>query len=135
MPFSGVAYAASLRGVTAHVFLPLGANPVKRAKIELLGATIHDGGADLDEAKNLAIDFASDANLPMIDDGESEEVIAGAGTVGLEIDIEPDLVFVPMGSGSLASGSAPAVWPPTRTPPRPRPVGSSARRQGPGGPP
>ena len=105
----GVAYAASLRGVTAHVFLPLGANPVKRAKIELLGATIHDGGSDLDEAKNLAIEFASDANLPMIDDGESEEVIAGAGTVGLEIDIEPDLVFVPMGSGSLASGIAIAL--------------------------
>lgn len=102
----GVAYAASLRGVPAHVFLPLGANATKRAKIELLGATIHDVGHDLDAAKDAAIDFAKREGLPMIDDGESEDVIAGAGTVGLEIDIEPDLIFVPMGSGSLASGIA-----------------------------
>jgi threonine dehydratase len=109
----GVAWAASKMGVTAHVFLPRGANATKRAKIELLGATIHDVGADLDEAKDAAIVFANERNLPMIDDGESEDVIAGAGTVGLEIDIEPDVVFVPMGSGSLASGIAIAL-PPAR---------------------
>ena len=105
----GVAWAASVAGVRAHVFLPLGANATKRAKIELLGATIHDVGNDLDEAKDAAIAFAAAEGLPMIDDGESEEVIAGAGTVGLEIDIEPDVVFVPMGSGSLASGVAIAL--------------------------
>lgn len=105
----GVAWAAAQRGVAAHVFLPHGANPTKRAKIELLGATIHDVGSDLDEAKDAAIAFARSERLPMIDDGESEDVIAGAGTVGLEIDIEPDVVFVPMGSGSLASGIAIAL--------------------------
>ena len=47
----GVAWAARVAGVPAHIFLPLGANPTKRAKIELLGATIHDGGHDLDAAK------------------------------------------------------------------------------------
>jgi threonine dehydratase len=105
----GVAWAAAQRGVRAHVFLPRGANATKRAKIELLGATIHDVGSDLDEAKDAAIAFAEREGLPMIDDGESEEVIVGAGTVGLEIDIEPDVVFVPMGSGSLASGIAIAL--------------------------
>ena len=105
----GVAWAAAQRGVLAHVFLPRGANATKRAKIELLGATIHDVGNDLDEAKDAAIAFANREGLPMIDDGESEEVIVGAGTVGLEIDIEPDLVYVPMGSGSLASGIAIAL--------------------------
>lgn len=105
----GVAWAAAQRGVRAHVFLPHGANATKRAKIELLGATIHDAGSDLDEAKDAAIAFANRERLPMIDDGESEEVIAGAGTVGLEIDIQPDIVFVPMGSGSLASGIAIAL--------------------------
>lgn len=105
----GVAWAAAQRGVAAHVFLPRGANATKRAKIELLGATIHDTGSDLDEAKDAAIAFAKAEGLPMIDDGESEDVIAGAGTVGLEIDIEPDVVFVPMGSGSLASGVAIAL--------------------------
>ena len=105
----GVAWAASRLGVTAHVFLPVGANPTKRAKIELLGATIHDTGRDLDEAKDAAIEFATREGLPMIDDGESEDVITGAGTVGLEIDVQPDIVFVPMGSGSLASGIAIAL--------------------------
>ena len=102
----GVAWAAGMMGVRAHVYLPHGANPTKRAKIELLGATIHDVGNDLDEAKEAAIAFAAAERLPMIDDGESEDVITGAGTVGLEIasQLGPDVIFVPMGSGSLASG-------------------------------
>ena len=105
----GVAWAAAQLGVTAHIFLPHGANATKRAKIELLGATVHDVGNDIDEAKDAAIAFARSHGLPMIDDGESEDVITGAGTVGLEIDIDPEVVFVPMGSGSLASGVAIAL--------------------------
>lgn len=109
----GVAWAAGVAGVRAHVFLPRGANATKRAKIELLGATVHDVGNDLDDAKDAATEFARSEGLPMIDDGESEDVITGAGTVGLEIDNEPDvvpdIVYVPMGSGSLASGIAIAL--------------------------
>jgi threonine dehydratase len=108
----GVAWAARVAGVPAHIFLPLGANPTKRAKIELLGATIHDGGHDLDAAKEMAIAFARDERLRFIDDGESEGVIEGAGTIGLEIARElsrVDVVYVPMGSGSLASGVAIAI--------------------------
>jgi threonine dehydratase len=108
----GVAWAARVANVPAHVFLPLGANPTKRAKIELLGATIHDVGHDLDDAKAIALQFARDEGLHFIDDGESEGVIEGAGTVGLEIarQLEQiDVVYVPMGSGSLASGVAMAI--------------------------
>jgi threonine dehydratase len=108
----GVAWAARVAGVTAHVFLPHGANPVKRSKIELLGATIHDCEGDLDDAKAQAMEFARERSVRFLDDGESEEVIAGAGTVGLEIVRElPDVevVFVPMGSGSLAAGVGMAV--------------------------
>ena len=108
----GVAWAAGVAGVPAHIFLPLGANPTKRAKIALLGATIHDGGHDLDAAKETAIAFARDEGLRFIDDGESEGVIEGAGTIGLEIarELEQiDVVYVPMGSGSLASGVAMAI--------------------------
>jgi threonine dehydratase len=102
----GVAWAARVAGVAAHVFLPRGANPVKRAKIELLGATIHDVGDDLDDAKARAMAFAREHALRFIDDGDSAGVIEGAGTVGLEIaqQLRPDVVFVPMGSGSLAAG-------------------------------
>jgi threonine dehydratase len=112
----GVAWAAGVAGVPAHIFLPLGANPTKRAKIALLGATIHDGGHDLDAAKETAIAFAREEGLRFIDDGESEGVIEGAGTIGLEIahqlqriDVVPDVVYIPMGSGSLASGVAMAI--------------------------
>ncbi len=103
----GVAWAAKVADVPAHVFLPRGANPIKRAKIELLGATIHDVDGDLDDAKSSAMQFARDEGLRFIDDGESEGVIEGAGTVGLEIAQQlehVDVVYVPMGSGSLASG-------------------------------
>lgn len=108
----GVAWAAREVGVAAHIFLPLGANPVKRAKIALLGATIHDVGHDLDAAKDLAIAFAREHGLQFVDDGESENVIEGAGTVGLEIANELgaiDVVYVPMGSGTLASSVAMAI--------------------------
>jgi len=112
----GVAWAARTTGVAAHVFLPLGANPVKRAKIALLGATIHDCGHDLDAAKELAIGFAKTEGLHFIDDGESEGVIEGVATIGLEIarelgqlDVQLDVAFVPMGSGSLAGGVAMAL--------------------------
>ena len=106
----GVAWAAKTLGIPAHIFLPERPNPTKRAKIELLGATIHEGGHDLDAAKETAIAFAKDRGFAFIDDGESEGVIEGAGTVGHELDLERvDAVYVPMGSGSLASGVAMAV--------------------------
>lgn len=108
----GVSWAAQRIGVPAHIFLPLGANPTKRAKIALLGATIHDGGHDLDAAKEIAIAFARNEGLRFIDDGESEGVIEGAGTIGFEIAHaleQIDVVYVPMGSGSLASGVASAI--------------------------
>jgi threonine dehydratase len=108
----GVAWAARITGVDAHIFLPLGANPVKRAKIALLGATIHDAGHDLDAAKEEALRFAQREGLRFIDDGESEGVIEGAATIGFEIANtldRVDVAFVPMGSGSLASGIAMAI--------------------------
>lgn len=108
----GVAWAARVAGLAAHIFLPRGANPVKRAKIELLGATIHDFDGDLDDAKARAMEFAREEGLRFIDDGDSTGVIEGAGTVGLEIAQELrdiDVVYVPMGSGSLAAGVAMAM--------------------------
>ncbi|HWC05268.1 MAG TPA: pyridoxal-phosphate dependent enzyme [Methylomirabilota bacterium] len=105
----GVAYAARAMGMAAHVFLPLGASPVKRRMIEALGATIHEGGADLDEAKDDAQRFAAAHHLLFVDDGESLDVMEGAGTIGLEIAErlpEVGTLLVPMGSGTLAVGCA-----------------------------
>jgi threonine dehydratase len=108
----GVAYAARLVGWPAHVFLPRGANPVKRRMIVALGATLHDTGADIDEAKASAQRFAGEARLTFVDDGESLDVMEGAGTVGLEVADRLagiDTLLVPMGSGTLAVGCAVAV--------------------------
>lgn len=80
-----VAYAARLLGRTADIFVPEGCPENKLAAIADLGARLHIGGADLDDAKNIATGFASAHDLSFVDDGESPHVIAGAGTVGLEI--------------------------------------------------
>jgi threonine dehydratase len=105
----GVAYAAKLLGRRADVFVPVSAPLNKRAAIERLGAALHVHGADLDEAKDIARTFAAGRNLPFVDDGESSHVIAGAGTIGLEIGRslpQADLVFAPVGAACLASGTA-----------------------------
>jgi threonine dehydratase len=108
----GVAYAARAVGWKAHIFLPEGANPVKRSMIEAFGAVIHTHGRDIDEAQDEAQAFAAREGWLFVDDGESPDLMEGAGTVGLEIAraLEGmDLVFVPMGSGTLSVGVAAAV--------------------------
>jgi threonine dehydratase len=104
-----VAYAAKLLGRSADIFLPLGCPETKKAAIARLGGKLHIGGNDLDDAKAFARAFANDNRLAFVDDGESPHVIAGAGTIGLEIGRHlpnADYVFAPTGSGCLASGTA-----------------------------
>jgi threonine dehydratase len=108
----GVAYAARLLGLAADIFLPEAPNPVKRAMIEAFGGTTRAVGHDLDAAKAEAIAYAADAGALFVDDGESLDLMEGAGTVGLEAAralADIDAVFVPMGSGTLATGVATAV--------------------------
>jgi threonine dehydratase len=108
----GVAYAARLLGLAAEIFLPEPPNPVKQAMIEAFGGTIHAVGHDLDAAKAEAIAYTAGNGALFVDDGESLDLMEGACTLGLETaralkDI--DAVFVPMGSGTLATGVATAV--------------------------
>jgi threonine dehydratase len=108
----GVAAAARVVGIPAHVFLPHGANPIKRRMIEALGATLHEAGRDIDEAKADAQRFAASRDALFVDDGESLAVMEGAGTVGLEVAErlpDVDVLFVPMGSGTLVTGCAVAL--------------------------
>jgi threonine dehydratase len=105
----GVAYAAARLGGKAHVFLPERPNPEKARKIQALGAEVHIGGRDLDEAKDAAKAFAREEDATFVDDGESPDLINGAGTVGYEIAhqlAKIDLVLVPLGGGCLTSGTA-----------------------------
>jgi threonine dehydratase len=105
----GVAYAARLLGIPAEIFLPDGSAAVKQAMIRLFGARLHVGGFDIDDAKDRARRFCQANNGTFVDDGESAPLIEGAGTIGHEIAGALDgidYVFLPMGSGSLASGTA-----------------------------
>lgn len=108
----GVAYGARLLGVPSHIFLPERNNPVKRAMIKAFGATLHEVGDDIDAAKAAARTFAVQQGLEFVDDGESLDMMDGAGTVGLECAerLEAiDWIFVPMGAATLFTGVATAV--------------------------
>ncbi|GAC1434471.1 MAG: threonine ammonia-lyase [Solirubrobacteraceae bacterium] len=102
-----VAHAARSRGVRCDVFMPLDAAVSKIAAVELLGAHVHLEGASVDEALVLAAAAAERTGAALVPPFDDLDVIAGQGTVGLELlEQVPDLsrVVVPIGGGGLASG-------------------------------
>jgi threonine dehydratase len=109
---AAVAFAAKTLGVKATIFLSEDANPVKRKKIEDLGARIvSKGGADLVEAHALAEEYAQGPATCLLHDG-GPDLPAGPGTIGLELlDQLPGMtaVFVPMGDTALIRGIGSAI--------------------------
>ena len=108
----GVALAARLLGLGADIFLPMDANPLKAAMVAALDATIHRHGHDNNAAKTAAEAFARERGDHFVDDGDSVDLMEGAGTVGLEIARALDAidrVYVPLGDGALLGGSACAI--------------------------
>ena len=107
-----IAYAAQRLGLPAVVFTPATAPETKKAAIRRLGAALHDDPPDYDEAERRARDYAHDRGGVYLSPYNHPDVIAGAGTTGLELfDALPnlDVVIVPIGGGGLASGVAMAV--------------------------
>lgn len=101
---SAVAFAASALGCRATIFLPVGANPVKRAWIESVGAQIVEHGRDLTAARAAAEAHALRNEAFLLDDAEDPNVPQGAATIALEIDAEladVDEMFVPVGDSAL----------------------------------
>ena len=108
----GVARAARLLGVPAVVVMPDGAPAIKSARIAADGAEIVWVGQSSDERQHVAEGLAAERGLAIIPPYDDDRIIAGQGTVGLEIaEALPDLaaVLVPIGGGGLASGVAAAV--------------------------
>jgi len=102
----GVAVAARLAGVPATVVMPVWASVSKQAAARSYGAAVFLSGANLEESIRHAQDLAKGGMtyIPAFDD---PEIIAGQGTVGLEIleDLpETDLILVPIGGGGLITG-------------------------------
>ena len=102
-----VAQAARVRGVACEVFMPRDASVSKVAAVERLGASVHLGGGSVEEAVELALERARESGAAFVHPFDDLDVIAGQGTLGLELLEEvPDLarVVVPVGGGGLASG-------------------------------
>ncbi len=107
-----VAFAARTFGVPCEIFVPAGAPLSKLAACTAYGASVVEGGVSLDEAVAAARARASDAGMVFCHPYDDPVVIAGQGTLGLELaDDVDDLaqVVVPLGGGGLSSGIAIAL--------------------------
>jgi threonine dehydratase len=108
----GVARAARLLGCRAVVVMPSDAPVLKRQRVEADGAEVVIVGTASDERQRVAEDLARARGLAIIPPYDDDRIIAGQGTVGLEIvEDRPEvaLVLVPIGGGGLAAGVATAV--------------------------
>jgi threonine dehydratase len=108
----GVARAARLLGAPAVVVMPSDAPRIKRERVEADGAQVVIVGTASDERQAVAERIAADRGLAIIPPYDDDRIIAGQGTVGLEIVEDlPDVaaILVPIGGGGLASGVALAV--------------------------
>lgn len=105
----GVAFAAALLGTKATVVMPDGAPLPKIAATRSYGAEIILHGARVEDALAHAIALAQDRGAVFIHPFEHPDVVAGQGTVGLEIVAQcPEVrtIVVPVGGGGLAAGIA-----------------------------
>ena len=108
----GVALAASLLGCASTVYMPEAAPLPKVAATAAYGASVRHAGHTVDEALVAARVFAAETGAVLIHPFDHADVIAGQGTVGLELlEQRPDVrtVVVCTGGGGLIAGVAAAV--------------------------
>ena len=106
----GLAWAAYRLGVQAITVMPHGAPENKIAGVAHWGATVRQHGDSYDEAFAFARELADQNDYRFLSAFDDPDVIAGQGTVGIEIAPHaPDVVIVPIGGGGLASGVALAL--------------------------
>ncbi len=108
----GVAYAARALGVRAVVVMPRNAPPIKVESTRALGAEVVFVGPASSERKARAEELAAEHGYVIVPPYNDERIIAGQGTIGLEIleDLpEAETVLSPVGGGGLISGVAAAL--------------------------
>ena len=108
----GVALAAGLLGAATTVFMPIGAPLPKIAATKGYGAKVEFAGATVDEALVAAQEYADETGAVLIHPFDHVDVIAGQGTVGLEIvEALPEVktIITGIGGGGLISGIAVAA--------------------------
>ena len=103
----GVAYHSQLLGIPATVVMPRFAPLTKVVNCRRFGASVIVDGGNIAEARARADEIASERGLTYINGFDDPAIIAGQGTIGLEIAAQvPDLdaVIVPIGGGGLVAG-------------------------------
>lgn len=108
----GVAYSAKEFDIKATIVMPEATPLLKVVGTKMLGAEVILNGNNYDEACSFATQYAEDNNMIFIHPFEDEEVVAGQGTLGLEMFNELstiDTVVVPIGGGGLIVGVASAL--------------------------
>ena len=112
----GLAEAARLYGIPATIVMPFDAPAIKRARTERSGATVVSYDREREDRNAIAATIAADTGATFVHPYDDAGVMAGQGTVGLEIaadcsalGIAPDRVLVPAGGGGLIAGIATAV--------------------------
>jgi threonine dehydratase len=104
----GVAMAARIARVPATVFLPDAAPAIKRRRIRRLGAEVLEVPGGYDDAHEAALDHALRVGGSYVHAFSDPEVVAGQGTVALEILVEQPMIrtlLVPVGGGGLIGGT------------------------------
>jgi threonine dehydratase len=117
----GIALAAQKLGVEATIFMPRTTPQIKVQAVQALGAHIVQTGDDYDAACAAAKIFAQERGAHFVHPFDDLDVIAGQGTLGIEITQQmeraPGVVFIPVGGGGLAAGVAAtikAIYPDTK---------------------
>ena len=108
----GVATAAAARGVSCEVYVPDNAPTGKVEAMVSQGAIVHMAGPTVDDCLVAAKARAAEDGLCFVHPFDDPHVIAGQGSIGLELLEEVDdlaMVVVPVGGGGLASGIAIAI--------------------------
>ncbi len=112
----GVARAAHLLGIPACIVMPADAPAIKRAATEAWGARVVTYDRDREVREEIGERIAAERGATLVRPYDDPHVIAGQGTVGLEIarqclarGILPDAALFPCGGGGLVSGSALAL--------------------------
>ncbi len=106
----GVAWASHRLGLQAITVMPHGAPATKIAGVQHWGATVRQHGNSYDEAYAFAVELAEQNGYRFLSAFDDPDVIAGQGTLGIELAPHaPDVVIVPIGGGGLASGVALAL--------------------------
>jgi threonine dehydratase len=103
-----LAYAAAVFGTPCTMVMPAGANPVKAAAVRGYGAEVVLTGDDLEGAQEYAGKLAADTGARLVSPGDTPELLAGVGTLYLEVlRDQPDLdaIVVPIGSGTGAAAA------------------------------